>query len=109
MAIVDHGRIVVEGSPDELKAQLRGDTVQVHLDAQDHDAASALLARAGLREVAGEHGNLRGRAEDGARAVPAVLTALEDGGIAVDSVTVSRPSLDDVYLRYAGRSFEVAA
>jgi ABC-2 type transport system ATP-binding protein len=38
-----------------------------------------------------------------------VLAALEDGGIPVDSVTVARPSLDDVYLRYAGRSFEVAA
>jgi ABC-2 type transport system ATP-binding protein len=41
--------------------------------------------------------------------VPAVLAALEGGGVPVDSVTVARPSLDDVYLRYAGRSFEVAA
>ena len=69
------------------------------------------LARrlAGLRSTV-EHGSApRARADGGARAVPAVLAALEDGGVAVDSVTVSRPSLDDVYLRYAGRSFEVAA
>jgi ABC-2 type transport system ATP-binding protein len=38
-----------------------------------------------------------------------VLAALEDAGITVASVTVARPSLDDVYLRYVGRSFEVAA
>jgi ABC-2 type transport system ATP-binding protein len=41
--------------------------------------------------------------------VPSVLAALDGAGIAVASVTVARPSLDDVYLRYAGRSFEEAA
>jgi ABC-2 type transport system ATP-binding protein len=40
--------------------------------------------------------------------VPAVLAALEGAGVRVDSVTVARPSLDDVYLRHAGRSFEEA-
>jgi ABC-2 type transport system ATP-binding protein len=38
-----------------------------------------------------------------------VLAALEEAGVAVSAVTVARPSLDDVYLRHAGRSFEVAA
>jgi ABC-2 type transport system ATP-binding protein len=72
--------------------------------------ALGLLARlGGLDDVASDGGRLRARADHGARAVPAVLAALEDGGIPVDSVTVARPSLDDVYLRYAGRSFEVAA
>ena len=49
---------------------------------------------------------LHARADAGARAVPLVLQALEQRGIAVESVTVARPSLDDVYLRYAGRRFE---
>lgn len=48
------------------------------------------------------------RADDGARAVPAVLSALDAHEIAVASVTVARPSLDDVYLRFAGRSFAAA-
>ena len=52
---------------------------------------------------------MRGRADDAARAVPAVVAALEDAGTPVASVTVARPSLDDVYLRHVGRSFEVAA
>ena len=53
-----------------------------------------------------EGASLRARADEGARAVPAVLAALEARGLDVASVTVSRPSLDDVYLRHAGRSFE---
>jgi ABC-2 type transport system ATP-binding protein len=108
VAIVDRGRIVVEGSPDTLKEELRGDTVQVELASPD-GAAAALLQRTGLREVTSEGASLRARADNGARAVPALLAALEDGGIAVDSVTVARPSLDDVYLRYAGRAFEAVA
>ncbi len=87
---------------------LRGDTVQVELATPD-GVAAAVLERAGLREVTTEGASLRARADDGARAVPRVLAALEDGGIAVASVTVARPSLDDVYLRYAGRTFEAEA
>ncbi len=51
---------------------------------------------------------LRARADDGGRAVPVVLQALETHGVAVASVRVARPSLDDVYLRYTGRTFDAA-
>jgi ABC-2 type transport system ATP-binding protein len=51
---------------------------------------------------------LRARVDHGATAVPAVLGVLEEQAIPVSSVTVSRPSLDDVYLRYTGRSFRAA-
>jgi ABC-2 type transport system ATP-binding protein len=111
LAIVDHGRIVVEGTPEELKSELRGDTINVEL--KSADAAPAALGRLArideLIDVAADGSSLRARAENGARAVPVLLAILEDAGIAVASVTVARPSLDDVYLRYAGRSFEVAA
>jgi ABC-2 type transport system ATP-binding protein len=111
LAIVDRGRVVVEGSPTELKDELRGDAVHVELAAAA-DAAPALAALErvpGLREVGGFGTALRARADSGARAVPSVLAALDASGVAVASVTVARPSLDDVYLRYAGRSFEEAA
>ena len=67
-------------------------------------------ARAALRqgEVAIDGRMLRARVEQGARAVPLVLQALEARGLAAESVTVSRPSLDDVYLQYTGRSFDEA-
>ena len=110
LAIVDQGRIVAAGSPDELKAELRGDAILVELDG-DHDepAVRATLERVdGVRDVALEGRLVRARADQGARAVPAVLAALEAGGISVAAVTVARASLDDVYLRYTGRTFEEA-
>ncbi|HWF41965.1 MAG TPA: ATP-binding cassette domain-containing protein [Acidothermaceae bacterium] len=111
LAIVDHGRVVVEGTPEQLKAELNGDTVHVELaTAEAVPGALALLTRiAGLRDVASVGVSLRARVSSGARAVPSVLSALEDADIAVSSVTVARPSLDDVYLHHVGRSFEVAA
>ena len=63
---------------------------------------------AGLREVLVEGRALHARVDDGARAVPTVLAALDAHAVPVATVTVARPSLDDVYLRYAGRSFAEA-
>ena len=50
--------------------------------------------------------SLRARTDDGSAAVPAVLQALEAGGVRVDSVNIDRPSLDDVFLRHTGRSLQ---
>jgi ABC-2 type transport system ATP-binding protein len=111
LAIVDAGRIAVEGTPEELKQALRGDTVQVQLAAPTAvPAGIAVLGRlAHLHDVTAEGTVLRARADGGAGAVPAVLAALDQAGLTAESVTVGRPSLDDVYLRHVGRSFEVAA
>jgi ABC-2 type transport system ATP-binding protein len=108
LAIVDRGRVVATGSPDALKRELRGDAVHVELESELNGAGDQLDRMAGLREVTVDGRTLRARADDGARAVPAVLAALESHGVAVASVTVARPSLDDVYLRYAGRTFGAA-
>jgi ABC-2 type transport system ATP-binding protein len=107
LAIVDRGRVVAGGTPEQLKAELRGDSVHVELGFAANGAVRAALdPLPGIRELVIEGTSLRARADEGARAVPAVLGALEAGGVDVASVTVSRPSLDDVYLRHAGRSFE---
>jgi len=105
LAIVDRGRVVASGSPDALKRELRGDAVQVELESELNGARAGLERVRGLREITVDGGTLRARAEDGARAVPAVLAALDSNSVGVASVTVARPSLDDVYLRYAGRTF----
>jgi len=105
LAIVDRGRVVATGSPDELKRELRGDAVHVELESEMNGARAGLDRLAGLRDISVDGRTLRARADDGARAVPAVLAALDSHGVAVASVTVARPSLDDVYLRYAGRTF----
>jgi ABC-2 type transport system ATP-binding protein len=107
LAIVDRGRIVAQGTPDTLKGELRGDAV--HLDlrvaADEPLVRSAVAAVDGVREITLDGARLHARADDGAAAVPAVLAALDRVGVPVAAVTVARPSLDDVYLRYAGRRF----
>jgi ABC-2 type transport system ATP-binding protein len=108
LAIVDHGRVVATGSPDELKAGLRGDAIVVELadGSVDEKAAGVLSRIPGLAESLVDGRSIRARVEQGASAaVPAVLSALEGAGIGVSSVTVSRPSLDDVYLRHTGRAY----
>ena len=108
LAIVDHGRVVVEGTPDELKNTLRGDSVMVEV--ADHAdgpvAAQRLSSVDGLHDVTHEGRSVRARANSAAGTIPQVLATLEKAEIAVTSAAVSRPSLDDVYLHYAGHSFE---
>jgi ABC-2 type transport system ATP-binding protein len=109
VAIVDAGEVVVEGTPDELKSGLEGDAIQVQLSEGDERTAQAALERVdGVSEVVVEGRTLRARARDGAAAIPAVLAALEAGGAKVAAASLSRPSLDDVYLRHAGRAFAQA-
>ena len=110
LAIVERGRVVTAGSPDELKARLHGDTVQVELAAAGDPAElDAVLGQVpAVREVTVTGTQLSARADDSATTVPALLTALERAGIAVHGITAARPSLDDVYLRYAGRRFAEA-
>ncbi|WP_405868563.1 MULTISPECIES: ATP-binding cassette domain-containing protein [unclassified Streptomyces] len=108
LAIVDHGRIVVAGTPEELKGELRGDAVRIELrstpDARAEQLArQALATLPGLREITVEGRRLSARADEGAAAVPAALAALDQAGLPVAAVTVARPSMDDVYLRHVGR------
>ena len=107
LAIVDHGRIVASGSPDELKAELQGDAilVELHEPVGGARAAASLTGIAGLQAPVVDGRSLRARAAHGATLVPAVLSALDGAGIPVASITVARPSLDDVYLRHTGRTY----
>ncbi|MBD0349087.1 MAG: ATP-binding cassette domain-containing protein [Thermoleophilia bacterium] len=106
LAIVSRGRVVVEGTPEELKRALRGDAVTVELaDGRGTDAERIVARLASVLEASVDGTHLRARAENGAQAVPVILSALESRGLPVASVTIARPSLDDVYLHYTGRDF----
>jgi ABC-2 type transport system ATP-binding protein len=111
VAIIDHGRIVATGTPEALKSELRGDAVVVELRDVPNEAraTAALESIRGMRDAALDGRTLRARAYDGAAAVPDVLAALEQAGLGVATVTVARPSLDDVYFRHTGRSFRPEA
>ena len=110
LVIVDRGRLVAEGTPEQLKSGLHGDAVVVELAAESDLAAArkAIDSVAGTTETVVEGRSLRARVDHGATAVPAVLTALESVGAPVAAITVARPSLDDVYLRHTGRTFAAA-
>jgi ABC-2 type transport system ATP-binding protein len=108
LAIVDRGRIVAEGTPDALKRELEGDTIQVEVGDHGLGARGAVERVDGLADITVDAGTLRARARDGGAMIPSLLAALEAHGIPVVSVFVARPSLDDVYLRHAGRSFSSA-
>ena len=108
LAIVDRGRIVAEGTPEELKSELHGDALVFELEGRTDGALAALDRVPGLTDRVLDGRVLRARAAEGARAVPVVLAALDSAGVPVVSATVARPSLDDVYLRHAGRSFGTA-
>ncbi len=108
LAIVDRGQIVVQGTPDQLKGELHGDAIQLEMTElpQEHTPHRALERLSGVRDVTVEGRQLHARAANGASALPAVIAALETHGLAVATATVARPSLDDVYLRHAGRSWK---
>src|SRR5580704_18057601 len=109
IAIVDRGQVVAEGTPEELKRELRGDAIHVDLEREYNGTVTRALADlAAIRDVTVDGRSLRARSDDGGRAVPAVLAALESAGVEVSSVRVARPSLDDVYLKYTGRTFDAA-
>ncbi|MGI8329193.1 ATP-binding cassette domain-containing protein [Actinomadura scrupuli] len=113
LALVDKGKVVAAGTPDEMKDQLHGDAVHVELHTapppDDQPAVRDTIRNVpGVQEISLDGRRLSARADDGAAAVPAVLAALDKAGVRVAAVTVARPSLDDVYLRHVGRRFAEA-
>ncbi len=105
--VIDNGRIVAEGSPEQLKRSVAGDTVALGTDAP---ARTAALAQAvpGATGLVVDGTTVRFRVPQGSTALPALLRALDTAGIALDSIEVHRPTLDDVFLTLTGRSLRDA-
>ena len=106
LAIVDQGEVVVDGAPHELKSKIQGDTVTMELRQQAKEAAVWLRSVPGVLEAVADNRTLAVRvSSQGGEAIPFLLKALEKNGVGVQSVSLSRPSLDDVYLFHTGRRF----
>jgi ABC-2 type transport system ATP-binding protein len=114
LLIVGRGRAVAQGSPEQLKAALHGDTLRVSLI--EPDTARVREAVAGIRglrdvvvEAAGVDGTLVARSDDASAAVGVVIAALDAARIRFGQVAASHPTLDDVYLHFVGHTFDAGA
>ncbi|MBO0813321.1 MAG: ATP-binding cassette domain-containing protein [Microlunatus sp.] len=113
IVIISQGRVIAEGTPDALKAELSADHLTIELaDPPSNaaiDAATEQLRAADtdIRGLTVNGSHLQCRAEHGHRALPALLAQLHAIGLTVESANVTRPTLDDVYLHHAGRSFVI--
>jgi ABC-2 type transport system ATP-binding protein len=109
IAIIDHGKIVALGTPDELKRQVAGDVVVVGTDENATRALELLRSQPFVREATLADGIVRLYVDRGETAMPQILRTLDSAGIALASLSLNRPSLDDVFLRQTGRSLRDAA
>jgi ABC-2 type transport system ATP-binding protein len=106
LAIVDRGVIVARGTPDELKAEVGADVVTVGLSDSQAPSAADVLGSLGRVRIAGSGRSIALELTDGASAVAGIVERLRGAGIVPATITVARPTLDDVFLRYTGATIE---
>jgi ABC-2 type transport system ATP-binding protein len=102
--IIDHGRIVAGGTPDELKRRVSGDVITAEVAGGADRARAALAGYPGVREVAVTDHTLRLTVERGDQVLVGLLRALDAAGVELVSIRLARPTLDDVFLTLTGRS-----
>jgi ABC-2 type transport system ATP-binding protein len=106
VAIIDQGKIVALGTPQELKSRVPGsDTVELSLKGTLPDASlTQIHALAGVRGVERTPQGLRVRADDGAALLPRIIETLRAEGVEVSAANLQRISLEDVFIHFTGRS-----
>jgi ABC-2 type transport system ATP-binding protein len=110
VAIIDHGFVVAEGTPSELKASVGSDVVTVHVGYGMVEQAKSLLSvLEGLNETRANGSSLTLFVEDGTQAVAQVIRLLDGANVELGAVSVSQPSLDEVFLKATGSRLEGAA
>lgn len=102
IAIIDEGLVVAEGTSDELKASIGGDVITFTFEDKDQ----AIKAKEVLESSTLENNNLLITVEEGAKQIPTYIKNLSDNNIEVSSVTASKPTLDDVFLKVTGYRLE---
>jgi len=104
LAIIDQGKIVAEGTADELKRQVAGDVITIGVDGAVEHVLEAVRAQPFVREASAEADVVRLYVDQGDIAVPQLIRTLDGAGLSARTLTLARPSLDDVFLRQTGRS-----
>jgi ABC-2 type transport system ATP-binding protein len=109
IGVIDHGRLIDEGTSDELKDRLGGNVVEVHVADVDRGTAAGVLTGVGGGELRTEGNALLIPAHAGPRTLTAAVRALDDAGIEPQDIGLRRPTLDDVFLALTGHSAEEEA
>jgi len=109
IAIIDYGKIVAEGSPEELKRAIAGDVVNFTIAGDQQRALDLVKDQDFVREARLEDGSVHLYVDRGEVAMPAILRLLDAARLQLMTVELHRPSLDDVFLRQTGRSLREAA
>ena len=102
--VIDYGKIVAEGSPDELKRRISGDVITLSVSGGPDAAKGVLTAHEAVRDVTVSGRSLRLTVDHGEEALPGMLRELDAAGLALQSIQLARPTLDDVFLTVTGRS-----
>ncbi|MEM3891877.1 MAG: ATP-binding cassette domain-containing protein [Nitrososphaerales archaeon] len=104
IAIIDHGKILETGSPSELKSGLGGDIIEISVNTDKLDLTTLITEIKGVKEVKKVDTLYRIKAERGEEVAPAVIEAIRSRGLTVSKLSMIKPTLDEVYLEYTGRS-----
>lgn len=107
VAIIDHGKIVVVGSPEELKHGLGGDVITLGIK-EDADVSELIREVEHVKDVKREDGSYRIKAEYGEITTPSIIEALRKKGYTVTRLSLTEPTLNEVYLEYTGKSMRDA-
>jgi ABC-2 type transport system ATP-binding protein len=112
VVIIDHGKVIAQGSPAELKGRAGRDVIELHAqDPADLPLVAQVMARVGAEPPRVDEGTRRVTVpvDGGTAAVPEAIRALDHAGLAVDDIAVRRPTLDEVFLTLTGQPVDEAA
>jgi ABC-2 type transport system ATP-binding protein len=107
VAIIDHGKIVVVGPPEDLKHSLGGDIITIGIK-EDVDVSELISKVENVKDVKKENGSYRIKAEYGEVTAPSIIEALRKKGYTVAKLSLTEPTLNEVYLEYTGKSMRDA-
>jgi len=107
IAIIDHGKIVVIGTPTSLKDSLGGDIITLSVQ-KDEDITGLISKIEHVKEVRKENGSYLIKSANGELAAPLIIEALRKSGLVVTKLSLTKPTLNEVYLQYTGRSMRDA-
>ncbi|HEX8754022.1 MAG TPA: ATP-binding cassette domain-containing protein [Solirubrobacterales bacterium] len=107
IAVIDHGRVIAEGSSDQLKDQVGGEHLDVTLESEnDAEAAISALAPIASERPSRAEGVLRVPVAQRRGTIAEAVRRLDEAGIGIDDVALRRPTLDDVFLKLTGHAAE---